>query len=91
MNGSRIGAYDGGNVEHWLAPAMNEHSPAPVPWTAESLFNYLRNGFDARHGAELVGRGVAHGREPPVLDELAVAIGPEVGLGVADVDDEEHA
>jgi mono/diheme cytochrome c family protein len=43
-------AYDGGNAEHWLAPAMNEHSPAPVPWTAESLFSYLRNGFDARHG-----------------------------------------
>ena len=44
----------------------------------------------AQRGAELVGRGVAHGGEAPVLDELAVAIGPEVGLGVADVDDEEH-
>jgi len=29
---------------------MNEHSPAPMPLTVESLFNYLRNGFDARHG-----------------------------------------
>ena len=41
-------------------------------------------------GAELVGGGLAHGGEAPVLDELAVAEGAEVGLGVADVDDEEH-
>ena len=33
---------------------------------------------------------VAHGGEAPVLDELAVAVGPEVRLGVADVDDEQH-
>ena len=44
----------------------------------------------AQHGAELVGGRVAHGGEAPVLDQRAVAVGPEVGLGVADVDDEEH-
>ena len=43
-------AYGGGEAERWLAPAMNEASPAPVPWTADDVFNYLRYGFDARHG-----------------------------------------
>ena len=40
----------GGDAEHWLAPAMNEASPAALPWTADELFDYLRNGFDSRHG-----------------------------------------
>ena len=44
----------------------------------------------AQRGAELVGGRVAHGREAPVLDELVVAVRPEVGLGVADVDDQQH-
>ena len=44
----------------------------------------------AQRRAELVGGGLAHRGEAPVLDELAVAVGAEVGLGVADVDDEEH-
>src|SRR5437773_5716458 len=43
-------AYGGGDAERWLAPAMNEDSPAPLPWTADEIFNYLRYGFDARHG-----------------------------------------
>ena len=42
--------YGGGDADEWLAPAMNEASPAPLPWTAEQLFNYLRNGSDPRHG-----------------------------------------
>ena len=43
-----------------------------------------------RTGAELVGRRLAHGGEAPVLDELAVAEGAQVGLRVAGVDGEEH-
>ncbi|HEY4139461.1 MAG TPA: cytochrome c, partial [Casimicrobiaceae bacterium] len=43
-------AYGGGEAEQWLAPAMNEASPAPAPWTADELVNYLRNGSDPRHG-----------------------------------------
>ena len=46
----RSNAYGGGEAERWLAPAMNEESPAPVPWTAADIFSYLRYGFDARHG-----------------------------------------
>lgn len=43
-------AFDGGEGEGWRAPALNEKSPAPVPWTEQALFNYLRHGFDADHG-----------------------------------------
>ena len=32
----------GGDAEGWHAPALNASSRAPVPWTAESLFRYLR-------------------------------------------------
>jgi mono/diheme cytochrome c family protein len=41
---------EGGEVEGWHAPALKAASPAPVRWDAESLFTYLRYGFDARHG-----------------------------------------
>jgi mono/diheme cytochrome c family protein len=35
----------GGDAEGWHAPALNAQSPAPVPWDADSLFAYLRDGF----------------------------------------------
>lgn len=41
----------GGETEGWIAPALNEESPAPIAWTQEALFNYLRYGFDEEHGA----------------------------------------
>ena len=44
----------------------------------------------AQPRAELVGGRLAHGREAPVVHELVAAEGAEVGLRVADVDDEEH-
>ncbi len=40
----------GGEVEGWNAYALDRDSPAPVPWDTESLFNYLRHGWHARHG-----------------------------------------
>ncbi|HET7851062.1 MAG TPA: cytochrome c [Pseudolabrys sp.] len=43
-------AFDGGQGEGWRAPPLNENSRAPVPWTTEAMFNYLRNGHDAAHG-----------------------------------------
>ena len=39
---------------------------------------------------ELVTGRLAVGREPPVLDELGAVEGADVGLGVADVDREQH-
>ena len=44
----------------------------------------------AQRGAELVRGGLAHGGEAPVVDQLLPAEGAQVGLRVADVDDEEH-
>jgi len=54
---NRLGAEDtrrplaGGRAEGWNAPALDAASPAPVPWTADTLFTYLRSGFEPRHGA----------------------------------------
>ena len=44
-------AYAGGDTEGWDAPALNSGSPAPVAWTADQLFTYLRTGWQAQHGA----------------------------------------
>ena len=44
----------------------------------------------AQRGAELVGGRLAHGGKAPVLEQLLAVEGPEVGLGVADVDREQH-
>jgi mono/diheme cytochrome c family protein len=43
-------AFAGGEAEGWVAYAINAQSPAPVPWTAESLQFYLRNGWHSQHG-----------------------------------------
>jgi len=58
--------YEGSEAENWHAPALLAASPAPVPWTADTLFDYLRHGFDARHG-------LAAGPMDPVVDNLAKA------------------
>ena len=41
-------------------------------------------------GRDPVHGDVAVGVEPPVLDELLVLVHPDVGLGVAGVDREQH-
>jgi mono/diheme cytochrome c family protein len=50
--------FSGGEAEGWSAYAINASSPAPVPWTADTLLQYLSHGFNADHG---VARG-------PMLD-----------------------
>jgi len=40
----------GGEAEGWHAPALNANSTAPVPWTSDQLFAYLRQGFVEPHG-----------------------------------------
>jgi len=42
--------FGGGEAEDWYAPALNAASPAPVPWTADQLYAYLRTGFADQHG-----------------------------------------
>ena len=43
-------AYAGAAIEDWIAPALTDANPAPVPWTDSELFGYLRRGMTALHG-----------------------------------------
>ena len=43
-------AYEGAVIDGWIAPALNETNPSPVPWTQEELFTYMRTGVTALHG-----------------------------------------
>ena len=61
---SRNNRYAGGEAEGWTAYALNPQSPAPVPWNAEALYDFLRMGWQAEHG-------VARGPMAPVVDNLA--------------------
>jgi nicotinate dehydrogenase subunit B len=54
----------GGLVDGWEAPALTTLSNAPVPWTEDELFSYLRYGHAPLHG-------VAAGPMAPVVSELA--------------------
>lgn len=54
----------GGEAEGWSAPALNQLAGGPRPWSRESLYQYLRTGFSARHG-------VAAGPMAPVIHGLA--------------------
>jgi mono/diheme cytochrome c family protein len=72
----REAAYAGAEVENWTAYAIDAASPAPVPWDAESLTQYLRHGWQERHG---VSRGpmapvTANLGAVPEADARAVAV-----------------
>jgi len=56
--------FAGGDVEGWGATALNDASPAPVPWDKDAFVNYLLDGWDGSHG-------IAAGPMKPVIDELA--------------------
>jgi mono/diheme cytochrome c family protein len=43
--------YAGGQVGRWIAPALTAANPAPLPWTGDELYGYLRSGGTALHGA----------------------------------------
>ena len=57
---------EGGEVDGWHAPALNEHSPSPVRWTEEALSAYLRTGLVDAHA-------IAAGPMEGVVDNLARA------------------
>ena len=40
----------GAMVNDWFAPALTAKNTAPLPWTAEELFRYLRTGHTQFHG-----------------------------------------
>jgi nicotinate dehydrogenase subunit B len=54
----------GGFAEGWEAPALTSLSQAPIPWSEDELFAYLRGGESRFHG-------VAAGPMAPVVKELA--------------------
>lgn len=54
----------GAMVDGWEAPALTALSRAPVPWTREQLYSYLRTGHSPQHG-------IAAGPMAPVVKELA--------------------
>lgn len=42
---------DGGEAEGWYVPALNAHSPSPLPWSQGQLVAYLRTGIAEQHAA----------------------------------------
>jgi nicotinate dehydrogenase subunit B len=54
----------GGFAEGWEAPALTSLSRAPIPWSEDELYAYLRTGESRFHG-------VAAGPMAPVVRELA--------------------
>ncbi len=53
----------GGFAEGWEAPALTSLSRAPIPWSEDELFAYLRSGESRLHG-------VAAGPMAPVVKEM---------------------
>jgi len=65
LGAERQGAYlAGGFAEGWEAPALTSLSQAPIPWSEDELFAYLRTGESRFHG-------VAAGPMAPVVKELS--------------------
>jgi nicotinate dehydrogenase subunit B len=54
----------GGFAEGWEAPPLTSLSHAPIPWSEDELYGYLRTGESRFHG-------VAAGPMAPVVKELA--------------------
>jgi nicotinate dehydrogenase subunit B len=54
----------GGFAEGWEAPPLTSLSHAPIPWSEDELFAYLRTGESRLHG-------IAAGPMAPVVKELA--------------------
>jgi nicotinate dehydrogenase subunit B len=54
----------GGIAEGWEAPALTSLSRAPIPWSEDELYAYLRTGHSRFHG-------VAAGPMAPIVRDLA--------------------
>ncbi|MEZ2720137.1 c-type cytochrome [Paenalcaligenes hominis] len=66
LGGEKRGQYflAGGEADGWEAPALNALSKAPVAWTENELYQYLRTGQSTQHG-------VAAGPMGPIIAGLA--------------------
>jgi nicotinate dehydrogenase subunit B len=61
----------GGFAEGWEAPSLTALAQAPIPWSEDELFAYLRSGESRFHG-------VAAGPMAPVVKELAGLPDPDI-------------
>jgi nicotinate dehydrogenase subunit B len=65
LGAEKADAYLGGGLaEGWEAPPLTSLSLAPIPWSEDDFFSYLRTGESRFHG-------VAAGPMAPVVKELA--------------------
>jgi mono/diheme cytochrome c family protein len=74
--GARITSakWAGGEAEGWTAYPINADSPAPLPWTVESLAFYLRHGWHADHGVSRGPMAEVTGNLGRLPDEDVLAI-----------------
>jgi mono/diheme cytochrome c family protein len=68
--------FAGGDVDNWHAYALNDQSHSPVPWTADALFAYLRDGFHPDHGTARgpMAEVVSNLSSVPASDIRAIAV-----------------
>lgn len=79
-------SYAGAMVDQWYAPALDKQHEAPVDWTMDESFDYLRTGGSALHGvavgsmADVVHAGLA-GASGQDIEALATYLGEIGGAG----------
>jgi mono/diheme cytochrome c family protein len=77
--------FAGGTAEGWYAPALDEHSPSPLPWSVDELTEYLRTGIAGDHAiaAGPMQEVVASLARAPLDDVRAIATYVASRLGAA--------
>jgi mono/diheme cytochrome c family protein len=75
--------FAGGTAEGWNAYAIDESSPAPVPWDNESLAFYLRDGWHSAHGVSRGPMAEVTGNLSPLpdtdIDAIATYVVSQMG------------
>ncbi len=77
LGGERSDAvYAGAPIDGWLAPALTAANAAPMPWTQDDLYTYLRSGASIHHGVAAASMSeVVHGLAAlPDADVRAIAV-----------------
>ncbi|MFG3597175.1 c-type cytochrome [Bradyrhizobium sp. RDI18] len=77
LGAERVSArFAGGDVDDWHAYAINDQSRSPVPWTADALFSYLREGWHPDHGTARgpMAKVVSNLSSVPASDVRAIAV-----------------
>ena len=86
--------YAGALIDDWYAPAINASPDAPLPWTSDELYAYLRTGASPLHGAAAGSMAeVVHGLAalPDADIQALAAYFSDLGDAPADVSNEEVA